>query len=423
MRQKRTFIILTGTLFLALLGCQAQQSEETITLTWWITYAQDSQEYPTFQAIADAYAEKTGHRVELVSVPWSDIAPRGYGSTRLFLAQESGTGPDIWGPVPHNWTGGFVSEEQVLPLERTQIQSLAQYTDVALWACQVEQKQYGLPVLMDSLALIYNSDLVPEPPTSFEQLIDIARANTDAEADRWGLVLPLVSQYHTYPFIEGYGGYVFNCARDECALEDIGLNNEGAVQGIQLVSDLYLKEKLFPEPLIDREVMDSYALKLFAGGKAAMLIDGSWSLPEIQDSGIDYGVTSIPPMPGATRAPKPLTIIQAMYASSSSPHPEQAIDLINTVANQENVEALIQVLGKTPVRKDILRSPAFRTDREMQAWYDQAAAGTPLPNMPEMDLIWRPWGQALEEAVPGLTPVQDALNQAVDEFNSYFTNE
>jgi maltose-binding protein MalE len=423
MRPKWTWIILIGIVFLTLSGCSSRQPEQTIELTWWVTYAQDSQEYPTFQTIADAYTERTGHQVELVSVPWSDIAPRGYGSTQLFLAQENGTGPDIWGPVPHNWTGGFVSEEQVLPLERTQIRNLSQYNDAALWACQVEQEQYGVPVLMDSVALIYNTDLVPDPPDSFEQLLDIARTHTDAEADRWGLVLPLLSQYHTYPFIEGYGGYVFKCERDECALDDIGLNNEGAVQGIQFISDLYLKEKLFPEPLADRAVMTTYALKLFAEGRAAMLIDGSWVLAEIQESDINYGVTTIPPMPGATRAPRPLTIVQAMYASSSSQYPEQAIDLINSIANQENVEALIKVLGKAPVRRDILRSTAFRTNREVQAWYDQAATGTPLPNMPEMDLIWRPWGQSLDEAIPGLTPVQDALDQAVKEFKGYFEDE
>jgi arabinogalactan oligomer/maltooligosaccharide transport system substrate-binding protein len=276
---------------------------------------------------------------------------------------------------------------------------------------------------MDSVALIYNTELVPDPPQRFEQLLEIARAHTDAETDRWGLVLPLLSQYHTYPFIEGYDGYVFNCVRSECALDDIGLNNEGAVQGVQFLSDLYLREKLFPEPLADRAVMTGHALRLFTEGKAAMLIDGSWVIPQIRDSGISYGVTTIPPLPEATRAPRPLTIVQAMYVSASSSHPEQATDFINTVANQENVEALIEVLGKAPVRRDILRSPALRTNRELQAWYDQAAAGTPLPNMLEMDSIWRPWGQALDEAIPGLTPVQDALDQAVKEFQSYFQDE
>lgn len=423
MRQKQIWIVLTGVVFLALAGCQRRQSEETITLTWWITYAQDSQEYPTFRTIADDYTQRTGHNVELVSVPWSDIAPSGYGSTALLKAQTEGTGPDIWGPVPHSWTSEFVSEEQVLPLEPTQIESLSQVADSALWACQVQQKQYGLPVLMDSVALIYNRDLVPDPPKSLEQLLDIARTLTDAQADHWGLVLPLLSPYHTYPFMEGYGGYVFKCERDACTPDDIGLNNEGAVQGIKLLSDLYLREKLFPEPLADRALMTAHALRLFVEGKAAMLIDGPWAVPDIQDGGINYGVTTIPPMPGATRAPRPLTVIQAMYVSSKTSYPEQAIALVNTVADQESVEALIEVLGKAPVRQDILRSPAFRSDRQMQAWYDQAEAGMPLPGIPEMELIWRPWGQALDEAIPGLTPVQGALDQAVTEFKSYFDQD
>ncbi len=419
-RPKFVSICLLALALSSLTGCWRQEPEPTITLTWWVTYAEDSAEYPTFEAIAKAYTAQSGHDVKLVAVPWSDIAPRGYGSTQLALEQEAGAGPDVWGPVPHNWTGGFVAESQVLALERKQIDDVIQYLDAALWACQVDDRQYGVPVLIDTIALIYNKKLAPAPPASFQELLDLARAQTDAAQDRWGLVLPLLSQYHTYPFIEGYGGYVFGCDRAHCALDDLGLNNEGAVRGVQLLVDLYLKEKLFPEPLADRETMTGYARQLFTSGRAAMLIDGSWALDEIRASGIDYGVATIPPLPGATRPPRPFTIVQAMYVGADSTHPDQAIELVNWIANAENVRALGETLGKIPVRRDILRAPDMRSNHEIQAWYEQAKIGRPLPNMLEMDSIWYPWGYALDTAIPGLVPVQDALDRAVDEFTSYF---
>ena len=406
---------LMGIILLLFTACWRRQAEETITLTWWITFAQDSKEYPAFQALAEAYTEQTGHPVDLVSVPWSDIAPRGYGDSRLAIAQNAGTGPDIWGPVPHNWTGTFAAEGQALPLEREQVQDISQYADAALWACQFDQQLYGLPILMDSVALIYNADLVPDPPKRFDELLDLVQTITDAENDRWGLVLPLLSQYHTYPFIEGYGGYIFKCVHAECALEDIGLNNQGAAKGVQFLSDLYLKENLFPEQLADRAIMHSHALHLFTEGKAAMLIDGSWVMPEVRASCIHYGVATIPPLPEATRPPHPLSIVQAMYVSARSSHPDEAIAFLNDLSSPENVSALHKVLGKTPVRRDILRSSPFRGDSEVKAWYDQATVAMPLPNVPELSYVWRPWGQALDEAIPGLTPVQDALDQAVEE--------
>ncbi|MBN1937759.1 MAG: extracellular solute-binding protein [Anaerolineae bacterium] len=412
------FLCLSSILLLA--GCLNRPTEETIALTWWITFAEDSAEYPAFQAIAEAFEAQTGYKIELVLVPWSDIAPRGYGSTRLMIAQKEGSGPDLWGPVPHNWTAGFVAEEQVLALDRTRIENAIHYLDAALWSCQVGDAQYGLPVLFDSVALIYNKKLVAAPPKSFDELLALARAQTDPEQDHWGLVLPLLSQYHTYPFIEGYGGYAFRCERAECNFDDIGLNSEGAVRGVQLLSDLYLKEKLFPEPLIDRAVMNSYALNLFTAGRAAMLIDGPWVVSQIEAAGVDYGVASLPALPGSTRAPRPFTVFQAMYVAADTAHADESIALINYVASQRGVEVLQAALGRVPVRRDIIRSAAFRANDEVQGWYDQAVGGVLLPSLPEMDSLWYPWGYALEVAVPGLVPVQDALDQAVSEFKGYF---
>ena len=34
-----------------------------------------------------------------------------------------------------------------------------------------------------------------------------------------------MSQYHAYPFVEGHDGYAFKCVRNECTLDDIGLNS------------------------------------------------------------------------------------------------------------------------------------------------------------------------------------------------------
>jgi len=416
-------MLLTCIVFLALTGCLAPKPEEVIALTWWVTFALDSDQYLALQTIAEGYTEKTGHAVDLVSVPWDDIAPRGFAASRLAIEQESGRGPDVWGPVPHNWTGAFAGQNQVLPLEMNQIQASYQYVGSALQACQFDGKQYALPVLIDSVALIYNRALISDPPTSFEELLDLARDLVDTEHDRWGLVLPLLSQYHTYPFIDGYGGYIFKCERDQCDVGDIGLNNEGAVQGIRFLSDLYVKERLFPEALADRAVMHSHAVRLFTEGKAGMLIDGSWVLPDIRASSVEYGVAVIPKLPGTTDYPRPLTLVQAVFASAHTSHPDEAVDLLNHIASPDSVLAMHDVWGKTPVRRDVLGSADFRESHHASAWSDQATIGVPLPNVPELDYVWTPWARALDEAIPGLTPAQDVLDSAVEQIKGYLEDD
>jgi arabinogalactan oligomer/maltooligosaccharide transport system substrate-binding protein len=407
-----------------LAGCLRSKPEPVLHLTWWITYAPDSVEYPAFQTIAETYTEQTGTVIDLHSVPWDDIASRGGMATRLALTIESGEGPDLWGPVPHTWVGPYVDQGLVLALEPAQVQDRGQVVDVAVRASRWHGVQYAMPILMDSIALIYNQAMVPEPPQSFEEIFEIAQGLTDAENDRWGLVLPLTSQSHAYPFMDGYGGYIFGChvtesGDDQCDLGDIGLNNEGAVRGIQLMADLYLKEKLFPEPLADRSVMHEHALNLFTEGQAAMLIDGPWALPEIRASPVQYGVASLPTLPDTSKEPRPLTVVHSLAISADTAYPDQAIDFLNHVSSPESVAALVDALHKAPVRRDVLRAPALSENREVRVWHDQAAYGVLLPNVPEFGYVWAPWARALDEAIPGLKPVPEALDQAVEQIRGY----
>jgi arabinogalactan oligomer/maltooligosaccharide transport system substrate-binding protein len=418
--RRTTALLLAALLSLFAAGCRlGPEPDYTIYLTWWVTYAPESAEYAAFESIADAYTRRTEDIViDVVGVPWDSIAPRGIGMSRLELAQQAGEGPDLWGPIPHNWTGGLATAGQAGALNLTEIADVQQYVDIAVQACRYNDQLYGLPVLMDSMALIYNKALIPKPPQTFEELLDLAQGLRDEEKEIWALALPLLSQYHTYPFIDGYGGYIFGCSGEGCDLTDIGLNNEGAVHGIQYLSDLYVTEGLFPEPLSDRDYMHETARQLFIEGKAATLIDGSWILPHIRASQIDYGIAPIPALPDTDASPRALTTVLAMYVGPELAYPREVIDLLNFVAGEESVTTMQQVLGKTPVRQDILRSNRFRPDPEIREWRRLAAGGVLLPNTPELGYVWAPWARALDEAIPGLTPTQDALDRAVEQIRT-----
>ena len=429
-------LLLTG----VLAGCLGREPESVVQLTWWITYAADSDEYPAFEAIAAAFTEQTGTVVELVSVPWDDIAPRGT-SSRLSLLFDEGDGPDLWGPVPHTWLEPYVSRDQALVLTPEQIRNYSQYDALALHASRLGGEQYALPLLMDSVALIYNQALIPKPPATFESLLEIAHEHSDPDSGRWGLVLPLLSPTHLYPFMDGYGGYIFACQvvaedptsadasaqADEpasasayvCDPKDLGLNNEGAVRGVQLVSDWYTRESLFPPALADSSQMVEHATQLFASGHAAMLIDGPWMLPALRETEIDFGVAALPPLPGASRSPRPLTVVHGLSANAHTEHPDQVLALMNHIAAPESIAALTGALNKAPARRDVVRQSQLEHAGD---WRDQATAGVLLPPLPELDVVWSPWTRALAEAVPGLRPAQEAMDQAVEQIQDTLTD-
>jgi maltose-binding protein MalE len=103
-----------------------------------------------------------------------------------------------------------------------------------------------------------------------------------------------------------------------------------------------------------------------------------------------------------------------VYLSAASAHPDQARALLAYIGTEENIVALQQGLGTIPVRRDVLRNSALRSSDGLRAWYELVAAGVPLPNVPELDTIWEVWLQALEVAIPGLTPPEEAMQEAVD---------
>ena len=124
--------------FPCLTGCARRQPDPVIHLTWWIPYAEDSAQYPALQTLAEIYTERTGTVIDLASVPWDDMAPRGAASKLALALQASldsgGRGPDLWGPVPSTWIGSYATEGQALALEAEQIQNSGQYEDVAMLA-------------------------------------------------------------------------------------------------------------------------------------------------------------------------------------------------------------------------------------------------------------------------------------------------
>ena len=406
---------LTLALVLVSSACQwGAEPDPPTVLTWWITYSEDSQEYATFEAIAQAYMEQVeGVEIELVSVPWDGIAPRGIGLSQLDQALDPGPGPDLWGPVPCKWTGPLVEKEQAAALDAVELPGQVFYTDVAVQACSVGGTLYSLPVLMDSVALIYNRELISELPATFADLVSLAKQLASSEDKKWALALPLLSPYHIYPFLDGYGGYIFGWGENGWEPQDIGLQNEGAVRGTRYLSSLYTSQHLFPDALADRTVMYDRSIELFASGQAATLIEGAWVLPQLEASGIDYDVAPIPLLPASEETPHSLTLVQGIYVSATSEHSQETLGLLSYLGGEESVIALQHAMGTIPVRRDLLRNPALRDTPALRTWYDLASAGVALPNVSDLDTVWQPWGEALEVAIPGLTPADQALQDAV----------
>ncbi len=140
-----------------------------------------------------------------------------------------GEGPDIFISA-NDVLGGLVADGLVEPLDLTSVAD--DFAQGAIDAFTFGGLTYALPYATESVALIRNTDLVPEAPATFEELEEIALAlvaSGDAE-------IPLAVQagggapYHYFPLYSAFGGYVFGINADgSFNFEDVGLASEAGL--------------------------------------------------------------------------------------------------------------------------------------------------------------------------------------------------
>ena len=103
--------------------------------------------------------------VELVGV--SDLR------TRLLAAIPAGKGPDLF-MWAHDWTGEFAEAGFILPLDEFVTEDLkGKFLETAINACMYNGHIYALPFAAETVALIYNKEMVPNPPQNMSQLESI----------------------------------------------------------------------------------------------------------------------------------------------------------------------------------------------------------------------------------------------------------
>ena len=131
-------------------------------------------------------------------------------------AANAGGGPDlVYGPSDQ--VGPFSVLKIILPIETlVPADTLARFHPAAFDT--LDGHVWALPdQIGNHLILVYNKDLVPTPPATFEELIELAKKNTvddngDGTPDRYGLVFETNEPFWTVPFLTGFGGWVMDAA-------------------------------------------------------------------------------------------------------------------------------------------------------------------------------------------------------------------
>ncbi|WP_186579967.1 sugar ABC transporter substrate-binding protein [Aquibacillus kalidii] len=328
----------------------------------------------------------------------------------LRLDGPAGTGPDVL-TMPGDQIGTAVTEGLIKELDVSEdVQSI--YTDVAMQSQTYNGKVYGLPKAVETTVLFYNKDIVSEDelPTTLGGWYDLSKELTTGE--NFGFLALFDQIYYAQGVMSGYGGYIFG--QDDnggFVASDIGLNNEGAVEGAQEIQKFY-ENGLFPTGIIGEQginVLDS----LFSEGKAAAVISGPWNLGPYKEAGINYGVVKLPELANGENMSS-FVGIKSYNVSTYSKNAELAEEFVEFIANEENSKTRYEVTNEVPAVAALADDPVVAESEAAQAVAQQSQFAQLTPNIPEMNEVWTPADAALQTIATGKAEPKEALNQAVE---------
>lgn len=382
---------------------EATTAAET-SLTIWA----DDTRAPILRDLGAAFEEEFGVAIVVEEYGFGDIRDQ------LSIAGPAGEGPDIIIGA-HDWLGELVTNGLLAPLDLGEKE--ADFAPAALEAFTYNGELYGMPYATENVAFFRNTDLVPEAPETWDEVIAIAEeleANNDENVatNVYGFVRMEGDAYHFFPIQTSFGGYVFGQNPDGTYdVTDVGIDSEGSLAAAEWWN-MMVQEGHQP-PAVDWDTMHAW----FENGQIAMTITGPWALERFRNAGVPYAIS---PIPSGTEEGRPFLGVQGFMVSAFSEDPLLAqIFLTEYVATTETMLALYEAGLRPPAYLPALEQV---DDPDLAAFAEAGVNALPMPANPEMASVWTAWegaivliAQQADEPVSAFETAAEQIRTAIED--------
>jgi arabinogalactan oligomer/maltooligosaccharide transport system substrate-binding protein len=363
----------------------------------------DDTRTPIFEQFGAEFAAANGITVAVQEIPAIEEI-----DDRVIQAGPAGEGPDIFISA-NDVLGGLVANGAVAALDLSTV--VDDFAPGAVSAFTFEGQTYGLPYATENIALIRNTDLVPDAPATFAELeqvaLDLVAAGT-AE-------VPLAIQqgegapYHNFPLFTSFGGYVFG-ETDDGAYDtsDIGIDSEAGLAAAEAFA------AWGESGLMDWDVTYDIMLESFGNGTAPFAITGPWAVPSFEN--VNFVVEPIPPIEG--NEPRPFIGVQGIMVSSFAENPLFANTFVlDFLASQDVQQSFYDADPRGPTHLGVLDAIGA-TDPNAAGFAASGANGIPIPNIAEMNSVWSPWQDAYQLILTGQEDAVAAFQNAGEQMRN-----
>ena len=317
-------------------GDPAQERELEVWLSW--------EGVPELKAEIERWATLSGVKVRAVDVPDTRskllAVQRGGGRTPDLLMIQSDNVPDL------------MESKALQPLDRL---GASRAVEKGTAAFAVGGKIWAMPFYFDAQLLFYNKKMLPGSPSLLWNTADLETiAAKVAREGKTPLSWNVYSAYWLLPFALGFG-------KPSIADPDGGVRPDDGGTKAAIAWILFLIEQGILEPL-ERDAM----VARFAAGEIAMILSGSYSIPEFERIGLDFGVAPFPIVSSTGKPITPLLDFKGFTMTRSTRSPVTARRLLEYLSGVGVQQRFSAALSKLPANSD-----AWKVSEKTNRYYAQ----------------------------------------------------
>ena len=235
---------------------------------------------------------------------------------------------------------------------------------------------YQLPLYFETLLFMYNRRYMrdEEVPATTEALYSYMENNTGR--GRYGFVEQHSTAYYCAAWIHGFGGSIIDSSA-------VPFPDEQAVQEALAYHLKFVK-------LMPGETEYNTVNTMFLEGKADATIGGPWMVPSAREAGIDLGIAPMPTVDETGLALAPYSGVQGLHVlkAAAEKKTDAVKALLRALAKPEIGTSLALASGCAPANGECYEDARVAEDSLVQAMRQTAEIAVPMPNIPEMDVMW-----------------------------------
>lgn len=397
-----------------------------IELTMWHGYGKviDNQGQTNYEAksltdLVDEYnSMNTGIHVNLEYIGSNDHALE-----KLTVALNADEQPDITYQYGTSMPQLATAPNVMNLTDRVQEQAFNwdDFAEGARQAASVDGQVYGIPALIDNLAIVYNKDLfeqagldAPTADWTWDDFAAAAKALTDPSKQQFGFAFPIDSSedtvWHFDAMLWEGGGDILNADNTQAAF-----NSDAGVQALTTLQQMAVTDQ---SVFLDQQNTGKID-NLFNAGKIGMVVTGPWALSAYPDA--NYGVQIMPMYAGGSHATIAGPDMWVMFDNDG--HGDAAWQFMQWFTAAEQVKQDSMESGHLPIRNSVVQEPGFLQE------FDKKFPGEGLfaenlanvtkarPVITSYDQISRIMGEAIVSAMLGQADPKAALDDAANQVN------